>query len=106
MPLTSILQNLFNHEDYNSRELKASINDNINPCDFNRLEFNIVDKNTLLVKEKKRKSNDERTMLLNSLEDTIDQQLKKYDKILKTSTLSNTTVTNNNDKGKTKIIYL
>ncbi|KAL5233044.1 hypothetical protein ACI65C_000454 [Semiaphis heraclei] len=93
-------KNLFNHEDYNSRELKASINDNINPCDFNRLEFNIVDKNTLLVKEKKRKSNDERTMLLNSLEDTIDQQLKKYDKILKTSTLSNTTVTNNNDKEK------
>jgi len=97
---------LFNHEDYNSRQLKTSINDNINPCDFNRLEFNIVDKNTLLVKEKKRKSNDERTMLLNSLEDTIDQQLKKYDKILETSTLSNSTVINNSHKGKIKIIYL
>jgi len=78
----------------------------MNPCDFNRLEFNIVDKNTLLVKEKKRKSNNETTVLLNSLEDKIDQQLKKYDKILETSTLSNSTVTNNSEKGKIKIIYL
>jgi len=94
---------LFNHEDYNSRQLKTSVNDRINPCDFNRLEFNIVDKNTLLVKEKK--SNDGRTVLLNSLENQIDQQLKKYDKILETATLSNATVMNNSAKGKVKMLY-
>jgi len=95
---------LFNHEDYNRRQLKTSVNDHINSCDFNKLEFNIVDKNTLVVREKKRKeSNDGRTILLNSLESKIDQQLKKYDKILETTTLSNSTVINNSDKGKLSI---
>lgn len=95
---------MFNHEDYNRRQL--NVNDHINPSEFNRLEFKVVDKNTLLVKEKKiKQSNDGRTILLNSLESKIDQQLKKYDKMLETTTLSNSTVINNNDKGKGKIIY-
>jgi len=51
------------------------------------------------------KSNDGRTVLLNSLENQIDQQLKKYDKILETTTLSNATVINNSTKGKVKMIY-
>lgn len=94
---------MFNHKDYNSRQLKTPVHDHINPCDFNELEFNVVDKNTLLVKEKKmKKNNDVKTTLLNSLENQIDQQLKKYDKILETTTLSNATVTNNTVKGKKK----
>lgn len=95
---------MFNHEDYNKRQFKTPVNDQISPCDFNKLEFNIVDKNTLLVKEKKiKKSNDGRTILLSSLENQIDQQLKKYDKILETTTLSNATVINNSVKGKEKL---
>ncbi|XP_016661737.1 uncharacterized protein LOC100573976 [Acyrthosiphon pisum] len=94
-------KNLFNHEDYNSKQPKTPVNDHIKPCDFNKLEFNIIDKNTLLVKEKKiKKSNDGRTILLNSLEDQIDQQLKKYGKILETTTLANATVINNSVKEK------
>lgn len=97
---------MFNHEDYNNRQPKTHVNDHVKSCDFNTLEFNIIDKNTLLVKEKKtKKSKDGKTILLNSLEDQIDQQLKKYDKILETTTLENATVINNSVKGKEKMIY-
>ncbi|XP_026812619.1 uncharacterized protein LOC113553471 [Rhopalosiphum maidis] len=85
-------KNLFvlNHADYNSREFETSINDHNNPSDFSRLEFNTVDKNTLVVKEKKRKNdNNEKTILLTLLENKIDEELKKYDKILEATKLSN-----------------
>jgi len=97
-----------NHTNNNNGKFKTSVNDHISPSDFSRLEFNMVDKNTLVVEEKKRKNgNIRKTNLLTSLERKINQQLKKYDKILEATSLTNSPVLqDNSDKGKMKMIYL
>ncbi|XP_027845488.2 uncharacterized protein LOC114125885 isoform X1 [Aphis gossypii] len=94
-------KNLFvmNHTNNNNGKFKTSVNDPISPSDFNRLEFNMVDKNTLVVEEKKRKNgNIRKTNLLTSLERKINQQLKKYDKILEATSLTNSPVLQDSDK--------
>jgi hypothetical protein len=61
----------------------------------------------LVVKGKKRKNdNNEKTILLTSLENKIDEELKKYDKILEATKLSNSPVLQDSVKGEAKIIYL
>lgn len=98
---------VINHRNNKNEKFKTSVNDHISPSDFSRLEFNIVDKNTLVVEEKKRKNgNDRKTNLLTSLEHKINQQLKKYDKILEATSLTNSPVLQDSDKGEKKMIYL
>lgn len=61
----------------------------------------------MVVKGKKRKNdNNEKTILLTSLENKIDEELKKYDKILEATKLSNSPVLQDGVKGEAKIIYL
>lgn len=97
---------VINHTNNNSGKFKTSVNDHISPP-FSRLEFNVVDKNTLVVEEKKRKNgNDRKTNLLTSLEHKINQQLKKYDKILEITSLTSSPVLQDSDKGEVKMIYL
>lgn len=77
-------------------QFKKPIDNSLNPSDFGRLEFNFVDNDTLLVKEKKRKNvNDEKSDILNVLENELDQKLKDYEKVLEKTTLSNSKVMKN-----------